>query len=270
MEQRDPNLSQKQRALDFVYDSIVTGELAPGERVSEKALARKLGCSIIPVREALSHLISVGVFYKVPHNGTFARELTIDEMMAHADFRLMSYTYAVGRAAANPDPAGLAELKTALRDFDEHVRASLARDFSSESSVSWLENLTGIIRRLLGIYRAMVAAAGMRFEASSYLHGDLLYILATRSVWGRLPHASMIEFVQEVFVDYPIGVFLPAIEARDSAAAQQLHYDQHQATTLNVMKRLAAAGVHFPTTGLASSRLRGVSFEFETVPPSRA
>ena len=75
---------QTQQVCDVVYDRIIAGLIAPGQRVSEKALAREWGRSSIPVREALSHLISMGVFQKTPHYGTFARQLTPSEIRTEA------------------------------------------------------------------------------------------------------------------------------------------------------------------------------------------
>jgi DNA-binding GntR family transcriptional regulator len=50
---------------NHVYDRLLkllfSGELAPGERIAEQALARRLGVSRVPVREALAKLVGQGL-----------------------------------------------------------------------------------------------------------------------------------------------------------------------------------------------------------------
>jgi len=82
-------IKQEQQICDRIYARIIADEILLGQRVSEKALAREFGCSIIPIREALSRLISMGFLEKISHHDTFARQLSPREMMTYADCRLM-------------------------------------------------------------------------------------------------------------------------------------------------------------------------------------
>ena len=41
----------------LIRDSIITGELAPAERIIIKKIAKKYNVSVIPVREALARLL---------------------------------------------------------------------------------------------------------------------------------------------------------------------------------------------------------------------
>jgi len=58
---------------------IVDGVIAPGSRINEVHLARELGVSRTPLREAIAGLIREGTLTSVPRVGTFAKPLTIDE-----------------------------------------------------------------------------------------------------------------------------------------------------------------------------------------------
>ena len=253
---------QKQSAYEVVYDRIISGDIQPGQRISEKALAREMGCSIIPIREALSHLISMGVFRKVPHYGTFATQLTPEDMLMQADYRLMTYTYAVGLAAARPDPKGILELKDAFNAFETHIQQTADPALATASEPVWLEFLTQTIKGLLRVYRGIVLAAGLTSQREVYERGDLMYILASRSIWSALSRESMIGFIKECFIADPMSCFLSAIDVRDSAEAQRLHFEQHQRTTLNVMQRLAASSVEFPAPVHLPPQLKQVQFVF--------
>jgi DNA-binding GntR family transcriptional regulator len=67
---------------DFVLrrlvQAIVSGSLAPGERVSPTKLAGDLGVSHIPVREALASMEASGYVVRVPRVGFFVADLSPD------------------------------------------------------------------------------------------------------------------------------------------------------------------------------------------------
>lgn len=74
-----------QTKADLVYDrlrdAILAGELRPGSRVNIDALARELGISKIPLREAVHKLISQGlVTQPSPHAGAIVAPLSLREM----------------------------------------------------------------------------------------------------------------------------------------------------------------------------------------------
>jgi|SRR5689334_24513330 len=75
-----------QTKQEFVYHTLrralLTCELQPGERLVIDDLARRLGVSIIPVREALQTLLAEGLVVTVPHVGAavapISRESIVD------------------------------------------------------------------------------------------------------------------------------------------------------------------------------------------------
>ena len=59
---------------------VIKGELAAGQRVSQLRVARQLGCSTVPVVEALRRLESEGVLVKEPRKMARVRVLDQDEL----------------------------------------------------------------------------------------------------------------------------------------------------------------------------------------------
>lgn len=57
-------------AYDALLDAIVSGRLAPGQRIRDKDLAQDLGVSRVPVREALKRLEDEGLVETVPNLAT--------------------------------------------------------------------------------------------------------------------------------------------------------------------------------------------------------
>lgn len=64
---------------DAIRDRIVDGRLAAGERVNEVHLARMLGVSRTPLREALSRLTQEGALISTPRIGFSVKPLTLEE-----------------------------------------------------------------------------------------------------------------------------------------------------------------------------------------------
>ena len=63
-----------------VERQILSGALAPGQRIDEVALAKQFDVSRTPVREALLELAAVGLVGQRAHRGTFVADVTLEEI----------------------------------------------------------------------------------------------------------------------------------------------------------------------------------------------
>jgi DNA-binding GntR family transcriptional regulator len=63
-----------------VEQQILSGALAPGQRVDELALAKAFGVSRTPVREAVLELAAVGLVEQRAHRGAFVADVTLEEI----------------------------------------------------------------------------------------------------------------------------------------------------------------------------------------------
>jgi len=63
-----------------IKQSVVSGELKPGAKLSPSAVAANLGVSHIPVREALTSLAASGYLEHKPRVGFFVRVLSSDDL----------------------------------------------------------------------------------------------------------------------------------------------------------------------------------------------
>jgi DNA-binding GntR family transcriptional regulator len=68
------------KVVDILRNSIIEGELNPGERINETAIASKLGISRSPVREAIKVLESENLVQTVNLRGSFVKDLSIKEI----------------------------------------------------------------------------------------------------------------------------------------------------------------------------------------------
>ena len=100
----------KQQAYRHIRDKLLSGEPEPGSRMSEAALAKEMGISRGPVREAISQLASEGLVEQVPRFGVFVTMPSARELEELYDLREMLECYAVGRACERIDADSLQEL----------------------------------------------------------------------------------------------------------------------------------------------------------------
>ena len=87
------------QAYEILKRQLLSGELAPGERVNEVVMAARLGISRGPLREAIRKLEQEGLLTAVPQRGVFVRQLTQEEAAELQEVRLALETAAACRLA---------------------------------------------------------------------------------------------------------------------------------------------------------------------------
>ncbi len=142
---RSPNLVDQ--VADHLTEAIIVGRFTPGERLSEVGLARSLGVSRAPIREAARLLESRGLLVSQPRRGFFVRALDAGELEDIFDLRLCLERHAMEHLAH----ACSAETLLALhRQVEVLCRAA----------ASGSENRR--IEEDLAFHRMMIAAVGNR------------------------------------------------------------------------------------------------------------
>lgn len=86
-------------AVAELREAIYSGELPAGTPLRLEELARSLGMSISPVREAVRRLEALGLAVHAPHRGAWVSELAIEDLHDTYEVRLTLETVAVRRAA---------------------------------------------------------------------------------------------------------------------------------------------------------------------------
>lgn len=114
--------SSGEQAALLMRRMIFDGELRPGERIPQDEVARVLGISRIPVREALIALEREGWVTIEMHRGAFVNALDEDAVRDHYALYAVVYGHAARKALAR-DRAGLVErleeIHRSLLDADD-------------------------------------------------------------------------------------------------------------------------------------------------------
>ncbi|MGJ7519389.1 GntR family transcriptional regulator [Variovorax sp. LT1P1] len=107
--------------------AIVEGHLPPGSRIVEAEIARRMGISRAPVREAARRLERQGVLVSRPRHGFAVRTISVQEIDDLYEVRLSIELTSIELACRRADDAGLARVK-ALVDTMVREAATQAQD----------------------------------------------------------------------------------------------------------------------------------------------
>jgi DNA-binding GntR family transcriptional regulator len=119
----------QQFAVDALRLRIVSGDLRPGQRVNQEDVAREVGLSLAPIREALRVLEQEGQVTYLPRRGYFVTELRIADLEEIYELRATVEDRAARLALPALDDEALGRIRLAARDC---VDAAAAGDVVAE------------------------------------------------------------------------------------------------------------------------------------------
>jgi DNA-binding GntR family transcriptional regulator len=119
------NRTLRQQVADHLREEILSARLAPGSELGEVALARSLGISRGPLREALGQLAAEGLVTIVPRRGAVVKRLTRQEFIDAYEVREALESLAIKLAVPRLSVADKAELH---RMCDQMERAGTNND----------------------------------------------------------------------------------------------------------------------------------------------
>jgi len=127
-------MSLRDAAYQQIRSRLMSGTLSPGTRLSHRALAKEIGVSFIPVREALSQLASEGLVEHRPQVGTFVTELNREELAEIFDLREALECHAVGTVAERRSDSDLAALEAQIAE-----QQAVCDEMLAAGQLSWSE-----------------------------------------------------------------------------------------------------------------------------------
>jgi DNA-binding GntR family transcriptional regulator len=99
---------------DELIEDILSGRLAPGDRIVEIRIARRFGVSQAPVREALRDLELFGFVVSSPFRGAIVREISVEELVQIYPIRAVLEGLAAHDAASRIDAGQIKRLEKLL------------------------------------------------------------------------------------------------------------------------------------------------------------
>jgi DNA-binding GntR family transcriptional regulator len=196
---------------DRLLALIVSGEIPVGGRIIETRIARDMGTSQAPVREALRDLATLGLVEMHPFRGARVREPHADELIEAMEVRGEIEAIAARQAASRIDDKTLAQMRVLL----EAMRACAARGDAHGQAV-----------KNSSFHSLVITASGNRTVQRLW---DILEPFARTYLTATAPGADL-HWLAERHV-----AILDALEARDpdrAAEAMRVHAREAEAQVL--------------------------------------
>lgn len=118
----DEYLPLRDVVFNTLRQAILKGELKPGERLMEIALAERLGVSRTPIREAMRKLELEGLVVMIPRRGAQVANITEKDLNDVLEVRIALENMAIEKACKRMTEEELDKLWQAAREF-EHTMA---------------------------------------------------------------------------------------------------------------------------------------------------
>ena len=169
---------------------ILSGELAPGAKLTEVALAARLGVSRGPLREAFRMLEEAGLVRTEKNRGVFVRDVPLAEAIEIFDLRATMDELVGRRLAERITPVQLKEVRGLVDQMEQAVKAKDAHHYHRlnlhfhDRLVELAGNgkLTAIYRKLikeLSLFRRMNLADGGLLPVSAGEHRQIVKAIAS-------------------------------------------------------------------------------------------
>ena len=169
---------------------ILDGELEPGAKLTEVALAARLGVSRGPLREAFRLLEEAGLVRTEKNRGVFVRDIPIEEAVEIFDLRAAMDELVGRRLAEKILPAQLKEIRSLVDQMEQAVKAKDAYHYHLLNlkfhdrlvELAGNSKLTAIYRKLikeLSLFRRLNLADGWLMPISANEHRQIVKAIAS-------------------------------------------------------------------------------------------
>ena len=161
-----PSRSLREDTADTIRRAIVTGDLRPGQKLREVALAQDLGISRPTLREALQRLVNEGLLAQEHHRGFSVATLDDNEVRDLATTRVL-----LDRAAVQgiwEDPARLDSVTAAWDAYAAHDTADALERHQAHLRLHqalWEASHNVVLMRLWPVTEALATLALAQDEA---------------------------------------------------------------------------------------------------------
>jgi DNA-binding GntR family transcriptional regulator len=178
-------------ATELIREAIVDGTLEPGRRLKEEELARELGISRTPIREALLMLQAEGLVDAVPNRGAMVRVHTVEDLEDLYQLRALLEGYAARRAGTRITDEQIEALRESCNrfdalDFETELRELVRENMVFHSTildVAGSGRLSSMVRRVIElplVYRSYIWYSPDQKRISAHYHRQILTALTAR------------------------------------------------------------------------------------------
>ena len=229
---KNMSLTANEKSYQNIREKLENGTLLPGDKLITRTLAKEIGVSLSPVREAISRLATEGLIQHTPGAGAVVKRLDIDELDELYVLRDAVESCAAGIAAETMTSNNLEQLQELIDQ-----QATIASDISSSARGTATKKQIGIWLRIEEQFHQTVIRCS-RNKLLSKVNQD--HRTLVRIFESQIKHSSILTAtVAQTTVDGKRKL-LETFQSRDADAAKQLLSRQIQLgrkTVINFLRR---------------------------------
>jgi DNA-binding GntR family transcriptional regulator len=240
-----PSLSDQVRNL--LLEALTSGHLRPGDRINEAELARVLGISRNPIREAVSGLAQRGFLVSAPRRGHFMRLFSPRDVNDVFSFRICVESFAIRQALPLMTPSDHKGLRSIVDRMIAAAKAGRLTDLRQEDialhrRICELSRNRQTLRAHEGIdteVQMLIASVDLDHETpmeAALAHVPIVEAIATGNVAASIDamehHLKTTEArVLKVYDDAGLGSGRTSRQFTRSASSSGLHLHTSDALT---------------------------------------
>lgn len=160
------------KVYSHLKENILSGEIAAGAHLLEAQIAKQMGISRAPIREAFLQLEADGLVEVRANQGTFVRDLSIDDVREIYTARCLIEGYAASLAAKRATPEDIERLRQSLSDVLDTAKkgdyqATVVADFNMHRTIWQISGhkiIFEILQRLENQIRMFMALQAPLYE----------------------------------------------------------------------------------------------------------
>ncbi|GAA4529926.1 GntR family transcriptional regulator [Chelativorans composti] len=218
--EKSPSLSD--RALERLTELIIRGDIKPGARIQEAVLARQLGISRGPLREAIRRLEGRGLLVRIPNVGVHVANPTVDEIIDLYTIREVLEGLACRLAAERLTDKELKRLRDVLFDHSAHEDVKSGTGYYQSPGDQ--------------DFHFQIIKGSRQARLIETLLGDLYQVLRFFRYRSSIkPGRAKAAFEEHISI-------LEALERRDGEAAERLMREHLQHARLSIQEAVDIAG----------------------------
>jgi DNA-binding GntR family transcriptional regulator len=178
-------------AQELIREAILDGRLEPGRRLKEEELARELGISRTPVREALLMLHAEGLVVATPNRGAIVRVHEAEDLDDLYQLRALLEGHATRRAATRISEREIEVLRESCERFESLIPEEDLRELVRENllfhntilDVAGSARLAALVRKVIElplVYKSYIWYSPDQKRISVHYHRQIVNALAMR------------------------------------------------------------------------------------------
>lgn len=207
------NISLGKLVEEQLENMILSGDIAPGERINESMLSSQLNISRAPIREACRQLAQYGMVKNVVGKGTYVCLVEKSEAVELYEIRGMLDSLAAEKAAKNGNLEAIARIQSLVNQMRELAKAEQLTEYFlvnlqfhqeilSAAESETLSNMYNVVFKKLSLFRQKNLSKQDRIEISLSQHEEIFNAIKSgdSQLAGRLSREH-VEEAKQVLIE---------------------------------------------------------------------